>query len=189
MENTTALALLEFAYDLREYQVANVPQWVKTQRYDVSFTPDTPEKMPQKQSEMEAMFDRHRRMRKNPEGPVRARAHGRRARTTDVRVGEDLAKGGHKLQTPAVDHGHNMTSNRGVIQGSGVNLRMFTTSLSGILGRAVINETGLDGPFDFKLEWTPEGVAPIPGAASHGLLHLPRSQDRPYSRPSKSNLA
>jgi uncharacterized protein (TIGR03435 family) len=27
--------------------------------------------------------------------------------------------------------------------------------MAGMLGRYVVNETGLDGPYDFELKWTP----------------------------------
>jgi uncharacterized protein (TIGR03435 family) len=34
--------------------------------------------------------------------------------------------------------------------------------LSRLLGRPVVNNTGLDGNYDFKLEWTPDAGAPAP---------------------------
>jgi uncharacterized protein (TIGR03435 family) len=35
---------------------------------------------------------------------------------------------------------------------------MLTDVLSSTLGRYVANETGLDGPFDFTLQWTPDAT-------------------------------
>ena len=38
-------------------------------------------------------------------------------------------------------------------------MKMLADQLSLILGRPVSNETGLDGLYNFKLEWTPDAPA------------------------------
>ena len=47
--------------------------------------------------------------------------------------------------------------------GSAVYMDALTDNLAWLLDRYVVNNTGLDGPFDFKLEWTgdeaPTGAA------------------------------
>jgi uncharacterized protein (TIGR03435 family) len=45
---------------------------------------------------------------------------------------------------------------------------MVTNSLSSLLGRPVVNETGLDGPFDLRMQWTPESTGPMAGAPPPG---------------------
>lgn len=35
-------------------------------------------------------------------------------------------------------------------------MRMLTTALSNVLGRPVVDRTGLMGKYDFKMEWTPD---------------------------------
>jgi uncharacterized protein (TIGR03435 family) len=40
-------------------------------------------------------------------------------------------------------------------------MKMLSEQLSRLLGRPVTDETGLDGPYDFKLEWTPDSVAQL----------------------------
>ena len=44
--NTTLLTLITFVYNVQEYQVADVTPWVKSEAFDVSFTPDKPDAMP-----------------------------------------------------------------------------------------------------------------------------------------------
>ena len=50
-------------------------------------------------------------------------------------------------------------------------LDMFSTVLSRIVGRIVLDKTGLAGKYDFKLQWTPDESQgpPIPGGPSNGL--------------------
>ena len=49
---------------------------------------------------------------------------------------------------------------------TGVPIDMFTKQLSSILGRPVRNETGLDGEYDFKLQWMPDQAGQLPAADS-----------------------
>ena len=160
--NTSVMTLLVFAYDLRDYQFVNVPQWVKTERYDVSFTPDTPERAPSPDmnpKDAEALFDRHRqRMQK----VLRDRfSLELREETRELpKYALVLAKGGHKMTPRPENHGPNMRSRRGMVESTGSTMRMLSNALSSIMGRAVVDETGLTGGFNFKLEWTPDSAAP-----------------------------
>jgi uncharacterized protein (TIGR03435 family) len=75
-----------------------------------------------------------------------------------------VAKGGHKLKVPGeTGQGPHLMTNRSQMTGVGVHMSMVAPSLGGLLGRPVINETGLDGPFDFKVEWTPDSAVQLPG--------------------------
>jgi uncharacterized protein (TIGR03435 family) len=71
-----------------------------------------------------------------------------------------IAKGGSKLATakgekkgPSLSTSNDPTGAK--MTGIGVYMSMVTPTLSSLLGRYVGNETGLDGPFDFELTWTP----------------------------------
>lgn len=47
----------------------------------------------------------------------------------------------------------------------GVNMPQLATSLSRVVRRVVIDQTGLSGTFDFDLQWTPEGLPQRPADA------------------------
>jgi uncharacterized protein (TIGR03435 family) len=66
-------------------------------------------------------------------------------------------------------------SMRGYHAASGVELSSLVRSLSRVLERAVVDETGLKGPFDWSLDYAPDGVAPAraDGAAA------PMPDDKP----------
>ena len=62
---------------------------------------------------------------------------------------------------------------RGRVIATGARISNLTNILTGVVGRQVIDRTGLEGPFDMNLMWTP-----IPGmqAAPAGLPTPPPAQ-------------
>ncbi|NDJ12575.1 MAG: TIGR03435 family protein [Acidobacteriia bacterium] len=150
--NTSLMALIEFVYNVREYQVIEAPGWIKTEAFDVSFTPDKPDAMPapgSKVGEVETYIARNR---------LRMKAVLRdrfglvlREETRQLPVyGLVVAKGGHKLKTPdEAKTGPSMSTNpeRGQMTGYGVNMGMFTRALAGYLQKPVVDETGFTVPF------------------------------------------
>jgi len=169
-QNNTILQLLTFAYGVPEYQISGVPGWAKTDRYDVSFTPDKAEPAvgPGINREVaEGVFSRHRQR-------LQAVLRDRLGLVMRAEVKESpiyalvIAKGGHKLVTAADPNRPHMSAREGQITGTGVYIKMLTDTLSRIVGRPINNETGLDGPFDLKLEWAWQGITspeanPSPG--------------------------
>jgi len=154
---------------LREYQFTNVPSWVRDGRYDVTFTPDKAEITPgpgMPRDQMEGMFNRQRQR-------MQAILRDRfglvlRAESKEMPVYSLVQlKSGHKFKAVEnASQGPHLRVNRGQISGSGVYLKMLTDSLSSLLGRPVVNDTGLDGPFDLSVQWTPEASPQLPGGPS-----------------------
>jgi len=170
------MQLLTFAYDVREYQFAGIPGWVRSDRFDVSFTPDKAEFAPapgMSRDQLEGLFNRHRQRRQ-------AVLRDRLGLVMHIETKElpvyalTVAKSGHKLSPPANSgQGPHTSVNRSQITGTSAYLKMLTDALSNLLGRPVTNETGLDGPYDFKLQWTVdssvqlEGKLPRPNEPAH----------------------
>lgn len=157
--NAATIQLLTFAYELRDFQFIGGPGWVRSDRFDLSFTPDTQE-VPVKpytpRDQIEGFIKRNRQR-------MQALLLDRfglvlRAETRELPVyAFSLAKGGHKLAPPVESSKGSIMTDRGHTKGEGAYIKGLTETLSNVLGRPVTNETGLDGPFDYKLEWTPEG--------------------------------
>jgi uncharacterized protein (TIGR03435 family) len=165
-QNTTVMQLLTFAYDMRDYQFEEAPGWVRSERFDVNFTPDKPEIQPgpgMARDRIEALFDRQRqRMR----AVLRDRFGLRLRADTKERpmYALTIARRGHKLGQPKDGSGGpHLSLNRSQMTGTGVYLDMVTRSLSNLVQRPVINETGLNGPYDFELRWTPDSAIQLPG--------------------------
>jgi bla regulator protein BlaR1 len=161
-QNNTIMGLMRFAYSLQEFQFANVPDWVKTARYDLVMTPDKPEVIlspGMSSDELDSVLNRHRQrmqaLLRNRLGLVL------RAETKEqpmyVLV---VANGGHKLKRAAApERGPNHNMGRGRTTGTSAPIDRLVSTLALNLGRHVADETGLTGPFDFTLQWTPDAGA------------------------------
>jgi uncharacterized protein (TIGR03435 family) len=77
-----------------------------------------------------------------------------------------VAKGGPKLQETAdkPQRKHGMRTGKGEITMNGYGLDRLTDALSQLLGRVVLDRTGLTGRYDLTLKWLPgEDRGPMVG--------------------------
>jgi uncharacterized protein (TIGR03435 family) len=159
--------VVAFAYDVLPHQIVGAPGWVASERYDVSFTPDKPEPgiipAPGNFRKLQGTFQRHRQRMQS----VLRDRFGLVLRTETRELpmyALVVAKGGPKLSASAdPDKGPNFRISSGELEAVGLYVDLFTKGLAGLLGRHVKDETGLTGPFDFKMTWTPDSSTQLPG--------------------------
>ncbi len=162
--NTTLQMLIAFVYNVQDYQIVDAPAWVKSEAFDVSFTPDRPEAMPgpgTKVGEVETYIGRQRLRLKAVLRDRFGLVLREETRQLPVYV-LVVAKGGHKLKTPDEGKkGPSMSTNqeRGIMTGYGINMGLLTGALARYLKRPVTDETGFMTPFDMTLEFKPDAVA------------------------------
>jgi uncharacterized protein (TIGR03435 family) len=170
--NATLRLLVTVAYDVRDFQISGGPGWVGSERYDVNAkaessassesVPEDPRNMTdaQRKTNQEQMRQRLQALladrfqltihRETKEAPVYALV---------------VAKNGPKLQE-SKEGGPRLMMGRGQLNGQGALMEMLANVLSGQLGRPVLDKTGLQGKYDFKLEFTPDpgqGAEPFGG--------------------------
>ena len=140
--NNSLRQYIRSAYDLRDYQISG-PDWLATERYDISATADddVPDDafMPMMQALLAERFklEVHRTTKELPMYVLVA------------------AKTGPKLQE--VEKGGSHTSaRRGHLEAQKISMKHLADTLSGQVDRPVIDGTGLEGVYDLKLEWTPD---------------------------------
>ena len=155
---TTLWGLLFNAYKLRPHDdIPGLPGWAKSERFDVEagMDPDTfaeLQRFPgQEQSEQRALMlqallaDRFQlKMHyESREQPIYALV---------------IAKGGARLKQSPPDKtsGSSSWSSSGQIDTRGMPIEEFAFRLSDILGRVVVDKTGLTGKYDIHLKWTPD---------------------------------
>jgi uncharacterized protein (TIGR03435 family) len=162
--NVTALQVLTFAYGVQDYQFADVPGWARSLRYEISFTPDRPEIEPGRDTGRAAMDGWLSRQRQRMQAVLRDRfrlALREESKELPIYV-LTVAKKGHKLQPPEhPERGQSMNVNNSrQLIATTATMKKLADILSMILGRPVRDQTGLDGAYDFKMEWAPECECP-----------------------------
>ncbi len=166
--NDTAMQLLTFAYDAREYQFVGAPEWTQTDRFEIELTPDRSEIVLGRDSTAAELDGWLARNRQRMQAVLRDRfGLVLRAETREHPLyALTVAKSGAKLAAPAdPKRGVSFDINNGrQITARSASMEMLATSLAQLLGRYVRDETGLDGRYDFSLEFEPVNAAPPAGA-------------------------
>jgi bla regulator protein blaR1 len=162
--NDTAMQLLTFAYDSREYQFVGAPDWTQTERFEIELTPDKADIVVGQDTTAAELDGWIQRNRQRMQAVLRDRfSLVLRAQTAEHPLyALTVAKGGHKLAAPAdPKHAVNFNINNGrLITARSATMEILAKSLAQLLGRYVRDETGLDGAYDFKLEFAPVNAAP-----------------------------
>ncbi|MGB6687167.1 MAG: M56 and DUF3738 domain-containing protein [Terracidiphilus sp.] len=172
MMGTPVQMILRAAFGVEDDRIIGAPGWVKSDRYDIEAKvapEDAPKLDKLKRDERMAMLqpllvDRfnlkfHHETR---ELPIYALV---------------VAKGGPKLKESAPDGAgangapqRRMTTfnGRGSIEATGSSTENLTHVLSPMLGRTIIDKTGLTGTYDYVLKWTPDNMPPPMGGGPPG---------------------
>ncbi len=144
MKNVTLKACLTWAYRVTDAEVAG-PPWLESERFDIVAKTESGRPRPEM---MQALLAERFKL-----------AVHREAKELTV-YSLVVAKSGPKLKK--VDPGEaDTTSRRGHLTATRVSMPGLARFLGGPnmrLGRPVVDRTGLEGVFDFTLDWTPEGV-------------------------------
>lgn len=161
-ENTPLKYVVQWAWNLREFQIIGGPKWVDSDRFDI-----------QAASENEATHDQMRVMLQTVlEDRFQLKVH-REQREQLVYI-LTQAKGGAKIQPlpdtacrppaegePAKGCG-NAGWGPGGITGTGLTMTELTNYLSDVLKRSVIDNTELKDRYNIDLKWTPDDNTPVP---------------------------
>jgi uncharacterized protein (TIGR03435 family) len=163
--NITLRKLIMNAYDIRDFQIEGGPDWMGTARFDLNAKEDEPEPVHPRDmnaAQRRAYENKHRERLRNL---LIERFGLTVTRTTKDLPGYILsvAKKGPKLTPSVSDETKASTSvsigpGRGRMEGTSTSVDTMAVLLSQFLGRKVTNQTGIEGSFDFKLEWTPDGA-------------------------------
>jgi uncharacterized protein (TIGR03435 family) len=160
MSGIDARSLVMSAYDLiADDQVAGLPAWTDSDRFDIQAKMETGasealKKLPQKER------DRQRGLML--QAVLEERFHLKiRRETREIPVYVlVLVKGGARLkETPAstpMGYTVNGGSDGQVLNGHGIEIKQLASSLSGTVGRLIVDKTGLSGKYDMDLKWSSE---------------------------------
>jgi len=153
IDSITTKALIAYAYDARDFQVSGGPSWIGSEEYNIVAKP-------QGEASNERILAMARRLlaerfnltlhHESKEMPVLALTG---------------SKGGARLHPSDATGGPEVRGGRGRLIARRVTMGMLAAQLAGrVLGRAVLDRTGIAGEFDVDLAWTPD-ESPDPGAS------------------------
>jgi uncharacterized protein (TIGR03435 family) len=146
--NRSLRELIQFAYDIHEYQLTGGPGWMDTDRYEVVASAGGQSNTAEKRLMLQKLLADRFGLVFHAE----TREVGGYALT--------IAKGGPKLHPPASDEASLMLGRtpKGLRNMIGKNQKTsgLIMVLADLLDHPVLDATGLTGSYDFYLEWAPE---------------------------------
>jgi uncharacterized protein (TIGR03435 family) len=149
VKNQTLNDLIKFAYEVQDRQIAGGAEWIATDRWDIEAKPDTPG-MPSK-AQVSEMVQKLLAER----FALKVHEEKREMAAYVLTVGKDGPKL-VKSTNPSGLTGFTMGPLGVMHAGSATTADLARVLQSGILDRPVIDETGLEGRWDFTLQWTPD---------------------------------
>lgn len=150
--NSSLEDLIMFAYDVQKKQIVNAPDWITKDRYDIAAVPDAEgaPSMVQLKSMIQKLLAERFQLKFH---------HEKRDMSAFVL---SVAKTGPKM---TVNDSKGPLPGFGIIPGvSGLTLAVGNASMTDfsgvlqamVLDRPVVNQTGLDGKYDFTVKFTPD---------------------------------
>ncbi|HLW75433.1 MAG TPA: TIGR03435 family protein [Bryobacteraceae bacterium] len=148
--NYSAADLIVFAYGIHPRQITNAPAWLESDLYDIQATPDPPG-LPNRQ-QIEIMVQKLLADR------FKLAFHRDKKELSVFAI--TVAKTGLKL-TPSTGDPKGLPGlgfqGLGRMFAQNANISDFAGLMqSTVLDRPVVDQTGLEGRFDFQLKWTPD---------------------------------
>jgi bla regulator protein blaR1 len=164
----TVKSLIALAYEVREFQISGGPAWAGSEAYDINAKSesasdaDDPRKITT--DEQREKFQQRQRMRIQALLADRFQLKlGYSTKELPIYV-LTIAKNGPKLQESKEEGGNHFQGARmggpGHVTGQKVPMKFLVQLLAQSVGRPVVDQTGLTGKYDFKLEWTPDQNQP-----------------------------
>jgi uncharacterized protein (TIGR03435 family) len=174
-DNVWLRFLVQIAWDVRNYQVVGGPGWTGTDRYDIHARADGHQNFNQMKPMLKALLEDRFGLKLHAETremPIYALVTTRSVKLQETKEGSCTAPHPNSAESPGklpVCGAIGMSSH--TIGGTGISMAQLAVTLSSILQRTVVDETGLTGVFDIHMEWnadqsTPGFFAPGLGSAA-----------------------
>ncbi len=169
-ENVTLRDVIESAYDLKEYQLTG-PDWMNSSRFNIAATlpPGTSKEnfalMVQTLLKDRFALASHRETKELPAFALTVAKGGPKlpVATDDPPEAAPVAggRGGRGGGLGPLRNGMIMVRPGGHIAAKGIPVADFGEALSRLLDRPVVDQTGLTGKYDFKLDYTPDETTQV----------------------------
>lgn len=151
--NVTLKYLIQFAWDVKGFQISGGPGWIGSDRFTIQAKSEhrLDADLPEKYTEQI-----HSRIRSLLADRFELRLHTEQ-RTMPV-YELVVAAAGPKLSPAKEGKPEGWSSGSGLLKGTRVKAGTIARALADPTGRLVIDRTGLDGYYDYTLTWTPDSA-------------------------------
>jgi uncharacterized protein (TIGR03435 family) len=181
--NMTLKDMITFAWRIQPFQITGGPPWLDSTRFDISAKPEQPPKEGETPLMLRALLqDRfqltlHEETRELPVYALVVRKEGKLGPgLTEAKEGSCVRFDPSKPPPPPPQPGKPPTLGCGgfmmsprQMTASSTTIGTLVEPLSRLLGRTVVDKTGLTGKFDLSLQWTPDesqAIRPGPDGAA-----------------------
>jgi uncharacterized protein (TIGR03435 family) len=148
MSNVTLKRCIMGAYGMGPNQIVGGPAWLDSDRYEIVAKAEQPVGDAVLMTMLQSLLAERFKL-----------AIHRETKAIPAYVLE-VAKTGPKLER--AEPGESTTNNgRGLIDAKTITMSRFAEVLSRQMDLPVVNQTGLEGIFNLKLQWTPESANPV----------------------------
>ena len=149
--NTSVKSIFLNAFDVLPEQIVNAPAWVDSERFDIQARYEKDASL----SGMDSALQMKARLRALLESRFDFKMH-RETREWQAYALVPGKKGPKLTPTARKEGGSSTRTNNGHMEAQGTTMDNLARNLALRLGRPVVNETGLDGRFDFTLDFESE---------------------------------
>jgi uncharacterized protein (TIGR03435 family) len=170
--NITLKTLLNFAFAMPETRIVGGPAWIDTDKFDIEAKadPDVSDRMKNLTSD-QGRLQKQQMLQSLLADRFKLTVH-RETRQLPV-YALVLAKGGPKF-AESKENGTTVSAKRGhLIMQSRNSAATLAEELSKVLGRDVLDQTGIEGRYSIDLKWTPDDSAAPPPTGQQQATPMP----------------
>lgn len=155
----TARMLITIAYKIKEHQLSGGPSWIDSERYDISAKPEAKATSDQVLLMLQSMLAERFQLtlrKETKELPIYVLTVAKNGPKIEEWKDDGAAADGKPEPGRGPMRGGMMRIGPGRLTAQGIPVSGFADRLASILGRNVIDKTGLTGKYNFDLKWTPD---------------------------------
>lgn len=148
----TPLMLIQGAFDLHDNEVFGAPGWADSEQYDISAAYEGQKNGEQRNEMMQSLLEERFALKAHFETRELPTYRAVPARQ-DGRLAPGLVKSTGACGTVGRASPCGMRASSGTVSMSGMSVRYLLNYMESVVGRRIIDETGLTGEFEITLEW------------------------------------
>jgi uncharacterized protein (TIGR03435 family) len=151
--------LIQFAWNVKDFQLTGGPGWIGSDRYNVEATADKNANAEQQRLMVQALLEDRFQLKLHRESRE-SLAYALVPAKSGIKLQASKACEEPKSDTQDSKGCGNITMSQQRVDGTGISMEAFATALSQTVQQPVIDHTGFTGKFDVHVEWAQDQSTP-----------------------------